>query len=98
MLNLYIDFIHYKELLKEQDIYNSVQLCDKLLKETGVSILAGKYFGVDDHLLTARFAYVDFDGDFLYNNVDKLTIDNISEYFPNIVKGLQLMFGWICMI
>ena len=70
-------------------------MCNILLKDKGVSLLAGKYFGIDEKILTARFAYVDFDGDFVFKNVDNLTDNNIEEYFPNIVIGVQLLIGWI---
>lgn len=95
---LYLDFEYYRELLNNRSIYTSVDLCNTLLKDKGVSLLAGKYFGIDESKLTARFAYVDFDGDFVFKNVDNLTDNNIEEYFPNIVIGVQLLIGWILII
>ena len=95
---LYIDFEYYKDLLNNRGINTSVELCNTLFTETNVSLLAGKFFGIDEKKLTARFAYVDFDGDYVYNNVDKLTEKNMFEYFPNIVMGLKLIFGWVNMI
>ena len=41
---------------------NSLEFCNKILEETGVALLPGTSFGRPSNELTARLAYVDFDG------------------------------------
>jgi aspartate aminotransferase len=59
---LFPDFSAMRERLHARDIRTSRQLCARLLDEAGVAILPGSDFGRDDDELTARMAYVDFDG------------------------------------
>jgi len=44
-------------------IADSLSLCERLLEDTGVAILPGAVFGRPPTELTARLAYVDFDGE-----------------------------------
>ncbi len=59
---LFPDFGPGAGKLRERGIHTSCQLCDTVLAETGVAILPGSDFGRPDDELTARIAYVDFDG------------------------------------
>ena len=59
---LFPSFAPGAERLRGRGITTSVSLCEKLLEETGVAILPGSHFGRPDEELTARLAYVDFDG------------------------------------
>lgn len=59
---LFPNFGHYREKLNEKGIYTSVEMCERLLEETGVAMLPGSDFGRQPEELTARMAYVDFDG------------------------------------
>lgn len=59
---LFPDFGVLRERLRAHDIHASRQLCARLLDEAGVAILPGSEFGRPDEDLTARLAYVDFDG------------------------------------
>jgi aspartate aminotransferase len=59
---LFPDFDAFREPLLGRKIETSADLCERLLMETGVAILPGSEFGRDPHELTARLAYVDFDG------------------------------------
>ncbi len=56
------DFEAYRGSLKRKNITTSRQLCDALLEDTGVAILPGSDFGRPEGELTARLAFVDFDG------------------------------------
>lgn len=56
------DFDNYRQKLKKKNIFTSRELCDKLLAETGVAMLPGIDFGRPASELTARLAFVDFDG------------------------------------
>jgi aspartate aminotransferase len=59
---LFPDFGPLREVLAGRRITDSVTLCERLLQETGVAILPGADFGRSPEELTARIAYVDFDG------------------------------------
>lgn len=59
---LFPDFRALAAPLRARGITTSRQLCARLLDETGVAILPGSDFGRPDDELTARLAYVDFDG------------------------------------
>lgn len=59
---LFPDFSPLREVLAPRGITTSAELCERLLDETGVAILPGSDFGRPPEELTARLAYVDFDG------------------------------------
>lgn len=59
---LFPDFSLFREKLRARGIENSRDMCLRLLDETGVALLPGSAFGRDPDELTARIAYVDFDG------------------------------------
>lgn len=56
------DFTPIKDRLAARGVTTSLGLSLKLLDETGVALLPGSVFGRDEEELTARLAYVDFDG------------------------------------
>lgn len=59
---LFPDFTPMKGGLAERGITDSPTLCARLLEETGVAILPGSHFGRWASELTARLAFVNFDG------------------------------------
>ncbi len=60
---LFPDFSPFAAALADaKGVRTSTQLCEALLSETGVAVLPGSDFGRDATELTARIAYVDFDG------------------------------------
>lgn len=59
---IFPDFENYREKLQGRSIYSSRDLCDVLLQDTGVAVLPGVDFGRPSGELTARLAFVDFDG------------------------------------
>jgi len=59
---LFPDFTKVAAELLRYGIKNSQTLCEALLAETGVALLPGAAFGMKPEKLTARLAYVDFDG------------------------------------
>ncbi len=60
---LFPDFSCFRERLSARGITTGAQLCERLLNETGVAILPGSEFGRSPEELSARIAYVDFDGE-----------------------------------
>jgi aspartate aminotransferase len=59
---LFPDFSPFRRALRARGIRTSQQMCTALLDDTGVAILPGSDFGRSPEELTARLAYVDFDG------------------------------------
>lgn len=59
---LFPDFSPFRRTLKARGIRTSAEMCSALLEETGVALLPGSAFGRSPEELTARLAYVDFDG------------------------------------
>ncbi len=59
---LFPDFAPMRAELAARGINDSRELCERLLADTGVAILPGADFGRPDEELTARLAYVNFDG------------------------------------
>ena len=59
---LFPDFSPGAERLLNRGMRTSTELCERLLEDTGVAILPGCNFGRPDDELTARIAYVNFNG------------------------------------
>lgn len=55
-------FADFSPALPAGALGGSVQLCDRLLTEAGVALVPGAAFGRPESELSARLAYVDFDG------------------------------------
>lgn len=98
---LFVDFSNFKENLLQKNIVTSSQMCSLLLEDTGVAILPGQDFGMPPTDLTARLAYVDFDGAKAINSAMNLhSIDNIDDefldlYCGKIIKAVDLIIDWI---
>ena len=83
----FIDMSEYSEKLKKNNLNNCVDLCNKILNDTGIAILAGYYFGIPENRLTARLSFVDFDGEIIINN--NLTNADILEVCSNTIEGCK---------
>lgn len=59
---LFLDFSSRATHLKKKGVTDSKTLCEKLLLETGVAILPGEAFQRPREELSARLAFVNFDG------------------------------------
>ena len=76
---------------------SSSEMCKDILNKTGVALLPGSDFGMNNKKMLARLSYTDFDGsNFLANTTGSKTLDNaaIKKYAPNIVKGLAKLKDW----
>ena len=75
----------------------SPEMCDNLLKETGVVLLPGSDFGFDKKRMLARLSFTDFNGqDFMKNIKSEKKIDNdlILKFAPKIVEGINKLKKW----
>lgn len=97
---LFLDFTPLAGQLASRGIVNSSQLCSALLEETGVAILPGVAFNRPSWELTARLAYVDFDGTkalaachVLPRNMP-LSDEFIDNYCGNVVEAAHVIAEW----
>ena len=94
---LFLDFTPFQDALHARGIITSQQLCGALLAETGVAILPGDAFGITPEHLTARLAYVTFDGAEALALAAKGTIQETSldGVFIEVKQGAQKIASWI---
>jgi aspartate aminotransferase len=97
-------FVHLgdaADALAERGITTSAALCERLLEETGVAILPGVEFGRPAEELTARLAYVDFDGARALEAARQLPVDaELDETFlrtfcPSVTTAIDRMTEWL---
>jgi aspartate aminotransferase len=97
---LFPDFSAYAEPLAARGITTSRQLCAALLDETGVAILPGSDFGRPDDELTARLAYVDFDGARALEAVAVIPREQpldetfLKRHAGRVVEAIDALCGW----
>lgn len=96
---LFPDFENYRGKLEKKDVYTSVELCDKILEDVHIAILPGHDFGRNPEELTARIAYVDFDGQNALKKVEagmkkgkKITVEEIA---PRLVNAINRLEDWL---
>ena len=75
----------------------SSEMCNNLLKETGVALLPGSDFGFNQSRMLARLSFTDFNGkDFMSNISDEKQIDKslILKCAPKVVEGVNKLKKW----
>ncbi len=76
---------------------SSSELCNNILKETGVALLPGSDFGFSEKKMLARLSYTDFDGENFMNNTvhnEEINYDKIKKYAPKIIEGTNRLKDW----
>jgi aspartate aminotransferase len=97
---LFANFNPFREELIKRGIITSEQLCERLLEETGVAILPGSVFGRQPEELSARLAYVDFDGARALVAAGQvpanksLDIDFLNLYAPKVMTAVDRICNW----
>ena len=82
---------------KNKKFKTSSELCEAILKETGVAMLPGSDFGFKPNKMLTRLSYTDFDGTQFFENVtDYKTISDemVKRYAPNVVEGTSKLSNW----
>ena len=98
---LFLDFSPLRQQLAERGIQNGPALCACLLEETGAAILPGASFGQPEAELTARLAYVDFDGAAALAASEtiplheELPADFTSQWCERVLQGVERIAGWL---
>ena len=76
---------------------SSSEMCDNILRETGVALLPGSDFGFNKDRMLARLSFTDFNGEnfmreYKKNKIlDKKLIKNLA---PNIAEGVDKLKKW----
>ena len=98
---LFPDFTPHAETLRARGIDSSRELCSRLLHDTGVAILPGVDFGRSAEELTARLAYVDFDGAKALEAVavipkqQPLDATFLKRHCKRVVAAIEALCGWV---
>ncbi|MEX0778858.1 MAG: aminotransferase class I/II-fold pyridoxal phosphate-dependent enzyme [Balneolales bacterium] len=98
---LFPDFSPFEEALLRKGISGSISLCEQLLEDTGVAMLPGSVFGRPESELTARIAYVDFDGELVLKNFKynysngKADLNFLNTQCGNVVIAIDLICEWL---
>lgn len=98
---LFPDFGPLRERLAEKGVTTSVELCQKLLADTGVATLPGNAFGRPTDELTVRIAYVDFDGARVLAASQQIAPDRdldesfLSTYCKPTIEAVNLIVDWV---
>ncbi len=75
----------------------SSEMCEVILKETGVALLPGSDFGFDEKKMLARLSFTDFDGKNFMNEYEKEhKVGNhlILKCAPKVVEGVVKLKKW----
>ncbi|MBD1134204.1 aminotransferase class I/II-fold pyridoxal phosphate-dependent enzyme [Pelagibacterales bacterium SAG-MED48] len=76
---------------------SSSEMCDNILKDTGVALLPGSDFGFEKSRMLARLSFTDFDGQKFMDQikVGQIINDNtINEFAPKIIEGVDKLKKW----
>jgi aspartate aminotransferase len=85
---LFVDFSKFKEKFKRLGITTSEKLTEVLLESCGVALLPGSAFGMPVDSLTARLAFVDFEGEQIWEEGDEPEIEHLKQ-------GIRLICEWL---
>jgi len=95
------DFSPFASSLKARGITDSPSFCERLLKDTGVAIIPGYAFGREKSELTARLAYVNFNGKEVLKAVqgmsedERVTEDFLNNYCKDTLEAIDLILDWL---
>ena len=98
---LFPDFTPVASALAARGINGSRELCERLLEETGVAILPGADFGRPAAELTARLAYVNFDGARAIaaaeqvERGERLDEKFLREHCPQTLEAIEKLCAWL---
>ncbi|MCF6288187.1 MAG: pyridoxal phosphate-dependent aminotransferase [Proteobacteria bacterium] len=86
---LFPDFSQFKQKLNSRQIHTSSQLTSAIMAETGVALLPGSAFGMQEDSLTARLAFVDFKGEQILSTSPK------RASFEKVKQGINKLCAWL---
>ncbi|KAJ0394265.1 hypothetical protein P43SY_004642 [Pythium insidiosum] len=74
-----------RELLADRGILTDIELCQRVLNDTGVALLPGSAFGRDPTELYVRVAFVDFKGD-----IALYLIESMADQGAEVLKPIHV--------
>jgi aspartate aminotransferase len=95
---LFPNFSPLRQNLEKRGIRTSSQMCRQLLDDTGVAILPGSSFGRPAGELSARLAYVDFDGAAAIGALPQTGDPDeafLRQYCGNVVEAAERLCEWV---
>ena len=98
---LFPDFTPFQESLRQDGITSSDIFCERLLQDTGVSILPGTAFQRPAGELTARLAYVGFDGAKALAASETLPLDQalpddfLESWCGDVIEAIERTVEWV---
>lgn len=98
---LFVDFMGKEDTFAQLGIDTSEELCERLLADTGVVLLPSTAFGVDSTHLSARLAYVDFDGNAALAASEAVGLDKelpedfCDRYCARTLEGTAALANWM---
>jgi len=98
---LFLDFSPLAKRLAARGITTGDALCERLLEETGVAILPGVVFERPMDELTARLAYVDFDGSTALAASETISLDEslpdsfVRQQCADVITAVEKLVDWV---
>ena len=98
---LFPDFSPFASRLRARGITDSPSLCERLLEDTGVAIIPGCEFGREKSELTARLAYVNFNGDRALKAAQDepenapVTWDFLRSHCADTLDAVDFLIDWL---
>ena len=98
---IFPDFSPLREKLAGRGVTTSAQLCERLLETVNVALLPGSDFGMPPESLTARVAFVAFDGAAALTAAAREPLDAplgdafLESTCGNLLSGIKLVSGWL---
>ena len=97
----WINFENHREALEARGLKNSADLAEAILKETGVVLVAGEFFGMPKKQLLARTSLVDFSGADAMEATKEadfsqaLPAGSSRQWAPEMHEGMDVLSAWI---
>ncbi len=91
---LLLDFSPFADQLARRGLSSDKRLCERLLEESGVALLPGSSFGMQSEALTARLAYVDFDGRAALRDFAACQF-RAARHAANMLQGIAEISNWL---
>ena len=76
---------------------SSSEMCNNILKKTGVALLPGSDFGFDKERMLTRLSFTDFNGEIFmkeYEKTNSLDDEIIKKLAPKMVEGVNKLKKW----
>ena len=98
---LFPDLSPFRDKMTQRGLHTGADLCDRLLTDTGVAILPGSAFGRPVDELTARIAFVDFDGAGALASIAEYPADKelngtfLKAHCGKLLDGIDRLCEWV---